>query len=98
MVGAYQEILGMKHNLFAKPSEVIVTFDKESKNRDYELRDFKSSLNILDILEDIGYDKQEIKRRLNTKIDLISIDLKDEIKKEIDYFLNDNNYLKTTKK
>ncbi len=84
LVGAYQDVLGMKHNLFSYPSEVNVIF----KNDKYELQDFIPSQNIYDILEDLDYGMENVQNNLFNKLEdkkLLSM------LKEI---LNDNGYLK----
>ncbi|OHE15471.1 MAG: arginine decarboxylase, partial [Sulfurimonas sp. RIFOXYD12_FULL_36_11] len=48
-VGAYQETLGMNHNLFTHPSEYTITIDENS----YEVKNAVESKNILDILDSI---------------------------------------------
>lgn len=88
LVGAYQDILGMKHNLFSNPHEVNVTFTEEK----YQLEDFIPSQNIYDILEDLDYGMENVQNILFNKLNdeiLLGI-LKD--------ILNDNNYLKIGKK
>jgi arginine decarboxylase len=94
MVGAYQEILGMKHNLFAKPSEVSVELDDGK----FKISNKIPSINIIDILEDIGYDKNSILSSLKEKIDKSDVKYIEEIETNLDLFLYDNNYLKTTQK
>lgn len=84
LVGAYQDILGMKHNLFSYPSEVNVIFNNDK----YELQDFIPSQNIYDILEDLDYGMENVQNNLFNKLEdkkLLSM-LKD--------ILNDNGYLK----
>ncbi|AXH10004.1 arginine decarboxylase [Malaciobacter halophilus] len=85
-VGAYQDVLGMKHNLFSHPTEVNVIFNK---NGEVELEDVVESQKIIDILDDIDYDTNEIKSILNEKLDknIYSI---------LENYLYDNSYLKTT--
>jgi len=94
MVGAYQEILGMKHNLFAKPSEISIEL---KENGDFNISNKIPSINIIDILEDIGYDKSSILNSLDKKIEKSEEQYIYEIRENIDSFLYDNNYLKTQK-
>jgi arginine decarboxylase len=94
MVGAYQEILGMKHNLFAKPSEISIEL---KENGDFNISNKIPSINIIDILEDIGYDKSSILNSLDKKIEKSEKQYIYEIRENIDSFLYDNNYLKTQK-
>lgn len=86
LVGAYQDILGMKHNLFSSPSEINVVFDEEGK---MNLESFLASQSIMDIFEDLDYNPKDILQRLldNTNDER----LKEHIIKNI----NDNSYLKT---
>ncbi|AXH15310.1 biosynthetic arginine decarboxylase [Malaciobacter mytili] len=86
-VGAYQDVLGMKHNLFSHPTEVNVNFDK---NGEVKLEQIIESQKIIDILEDIDYDTNEIKSILNSKLD------DKETYEILEKYLNDNSYLKTT--
>ena len=65
-VGAYQDTLGMKHNLFSHPTEVNVIF-KEGK---VVLEKIIESQTIIDILEDIDYDTSDIKKRLKENLDI----------------------------
>lgn len=95
MVGAYQEVLGMRHNLFTHPTEVTVVFNKEGG---YELKDLLESQNILDVLDDIDYDIKEIERLLKQRIDeseLIPDDERKEVMGELYLYLSENGYLRT---
>jgi arginine decarboxylase len=97
LVGAYQEVLGMKHNLFTHPTEAIIRIDdKELKG--YRIEDLLESQCIQDILEDLDYDVREIQDNLNERIEnspLINEKERKHILGEIYLFLNDNGYLKT---
>lgn len=84
-VGAYQDILGMKHNLFSHPTEINVVFEEN----EVKCEKILESQKIIDILEDIDYDTQEIKDILKNNLDRTSYDI---LKK----YLNENSYLKTT--
>lgn len=83
-VGAYQDTLGMKHNLFSHPTEVNIVF----KDGEFQLEKILESQKIIDILEDIDYDTSEIKAILNKN-------LSPQIYKELEKYLNQNSYLKT---
>jgi len=86
LVGAYQDILGMKHNLFTSPTEVNIDFEKDK----YKLSSLIKSQKTLDIFEDLDYDIEDLQNRLFSKI-------QDENLKDIlNNYLNDNGYLKTT--
>ncbi|WP_456450806.1 biosynthetic arginine decarboxylase [Hydrogenimonas sp.] len=94
-VGAYQEILGMRHNLFTHPTEAIVRFDEKG---DYHVEKFLEAQNILDVLDDIDYDTKEIERRIRQLIDdaeAIDEDEKKEILGELYLYLSENGYLRT---
>lgn len=83
-VGAYQDTLGMKHNLFSHPTEINVVFEDGR----FKLEKIIESQKIIDILEDIDYDTNEIKNilRKNTK---------PKIYKSLKKYLKENGYLKT---
>ncbi|AXX84454.1 biosynthetic arginine decarboxylase [Aliarcobacter skirrowii] len=83
-VGAYQDTLGMKHNLFAHPTEVNVVF----KDEEVILEKILESQKVLDILDDIDYDTEEIQTILSRRVPLETYEI---LKK----YLNDNSYLKT---
>ncbi len=94
-VGAYQETLGMNHNLFTHPNEYTINIDENSYTISKEIE----SKNILDILESIGYDKDEVFDTL--KNDLLKskfhtdFDKQDALSK-LEIFINQNGYLRTT--
>ena len=83
-VGAYQDTLGMKHNLFSHPTEVNVVF----KDDKVVLEKILESQKIIDILEDIDYDTRVIKDKLKENLDKNTYNI---LKK----YLNENSYLKT---
>ncbi len=83
-VGAYQDILGMRHNLFSHPTEINVVFE----NNEVILEKILESQKIIDILEDIDYDTKEIKNILKNNLD-------DNTYKILEKYLNENSYLKT---
>ncbi len=94
LVGAYQEVLGMKHNLFTHPTEVCI----EVTNKGYEIKSIIENQSILDTLEDLDYDVREIMDNLNEKIEkstLVDEKQKKHILGELYLFLNDSGYLKT---
>ncbi len=94
LVGAYQEVLGMKHNLFMHPTEASVYIN----DNDYEIKDIIEAQSILDTLDDIDYDVREIMDILNEKVSaskLINEKQKKQILGELYLFLNDNGYLKS---
>lgn len=96
LVGAYQETLGMSHNLFTHPTEAVIEIDDNG----FSVENLLEAQSVQDILEDLDYDVKEIQENLNEKIEnsnLISEKDKKYILGEIYLFLNDNGYLKTIK-
>ena len=95
LLGAYQEVLGMDHNLFTHPTEVSVEISDDG----YELKDYIISQSLLDILEDIDYDTKEIQAILSQNIINSSLNKneKEQVLKELFDILNENGYLKTTR-
>ncbi|WP_304543900.1 biosynthetic arginine decarboxylase [Sulfurimonas microaerophilic] len=94
-VGAYQETLGMQHNLFTKPNEYTVEIDDNG----YKIINEIESKNILDILDDIGYDKEEILKKLKTDLEsssFITEKEKSDTLSKLEIYLNQNGYLRTT--
>lgn len=86
LVGAYQDVLGMRHNLFTSPTEVNINFNNES----YSIDSILESQKILDIFEDLDYDIEQIKTNLFSKID------NEKLSSILKSLLHDNGYLKTT--
>ncbi|MBS4235385.1 biosynthetic arginine decarboxylase [Campylobacter vulpis] len=94
LMGAYQEVLGMRHNLFTHPTEASVYIDENG----YVLKDIIEAQSILDILEDLDYDIHAIMDILNERISkskLVNEKQKKHILGELYLFLNDNGYLKS---
>ena len=93
LVGAYQEVLGMKHNLFTHPTEVTIEITKTG----YEIKNITEAQSVSDIFEDLDYDISEIKNNLSSKIKnskLVDANTKSHILHEVDMLLKDNGYLK----
>ncbi len=86
LVGAYQDTLGMKHNLFSSPSQVNIIFT----NDEMKVESFIKSQSILDIFEDLDYDTTEIVDKL------LSTTNDNDLKEKLEEYLEDNSYLKTT--
>ncbi len=94
LVGAYQEVLGMKHNLFARPTEATV----ELVDGGFEISNLVKSQSVCEIFEDLDYDVEYIKDTLRDRVFGSSqIEDKQATVKEIYTHLKDNSYLKTTK-
>ena len=94
-VGAYQETLGMQHNLFTHPNEYTISITDSG----YEIKNSIESKNILDILESIGYDKEEILNKLKSdleKSDFITKQEKSDTLSKLETFIHQNGYLRTT--
>lgn len=94
-VGAYQETLGMQHNLFTHPNEYTVKIDDTG----YQIINEVESKNILNILDDIGYNKEEILTKLKTDLEnssFITEQEKSDTLSKLETYLNQNGYLRTT--
>jgi arginine decarboxylase len=94
-VGAYQETLGMNHNLFTHPNEYTINIDEDG----YRILNSVESKNILDILESIGYEKKNILNKLKTDLsnsDFITEKEKNDTLAKLETFLCQNGYLRTT--
>ncbi len=95
LTGAYQEVLGMKHNLFTHPTEAVIRFDEEGS---YHIEHIIEAQNLMDVLDDLDYDTGIIDKALKQKIEeshLISDEEKREILGKIYLYLSENSYLKT---
>ncbi|WP_024790654.1 MULTISPECIES: biosynthetic arginine decarboxylase [unclassified Lebetimonas] len=93
LVGAYQEILGMKHNLFSYTNEAVITFDE---NGNYKIDFLERTQKIRDILIDLDYEIDEIEHLLKSKIKKSSLNGEEqkELLGELFILLNDTVYLK----
>ena len=94
-IGAYQETLGMKHNLFTHPNECSV----EMTENGYVLHDMEESQNILDILSDLGYDKAQILIQLKNNLANSTFSTEEEKSdtlQKLELYLYQNGYLRTT--
>jgi len=94
-VGAYQETLGMNHNLFTHPNEYTIEID----DRGYTITKEVESKNVLDILESLGYNQVNILKQL--KKDLLSSHFSKEKEKsdtlaKLEMYVKQNGYLRTT--
>ncbi len=94
LLGAYQEVLGMKHNLFTKPTEATIEIDKNG----YKITNLIHSPSIIEILDDLDYDIEDIKNTLIKEI-VSSNNLSNERNsieiEELKLLLSENGYLKT---
>ena len=95
LTGAYQEVLGMQHNLFTHPTEVVITFDAEGHMHFEHLIEAQ---NLLDVLDDLDYDTTAITDTLQSNIEsstLINSEEKRVILEKLHLYLSENSYLKT---
>lgn len=96
LVGAYQEVLGMRHNLFTHPTEFSVIFDDEL-NKGYEIANLLEAQTIVDVLDDLDYDTKEIERILKQHIEDSDLDIetKKAVLGKLYVMLSENGYLRT---
>jgi len=95
LTGAYQEVLGMKHNLFTHPTEVVINFDENGK---YTVDNLIEAQNIMDILDDLDYDTYLMDKTLKYNIEEsehLSNEEKRELLGKLYLYLSENSYLKT---
>jgi len=95
LTGAYQEVLGMRHNLFTHPTEAVILFDEKG---DYYIGEIIEAQNLMDILEDLDYDTGAIDKILKRNIEdstLIDDAQKQELLGKLYLYLSENSYLKT---
>ncbi len=94
-VGAYQETLGMNHNLFTHPNEYTINVNENG----YEISNVIESKNILDILESIGYDGNGVLKKLKNDLEksaFITEKEKNVTLAKLETYLSQNGYLRTT--
>lgn len=94
LVGAYQEVLGMRHNLFTHPTEAVIVPTDDG----YKIKELIEAQSIMDILYDLDYDIDAIRNELNRRIEAsksIGEKAKKQILGELYLFLNANGYLRT---
>ena len=94
-VGAYQETLGMEHNLFTHPNEYTIEVNDEG----FKILRKVDSKNILEILESIGYDSKNILDKLKSELlksEFITEKEKSDTLLKLETFINQNGYLRTT--
>ncbi|MGX2984127.1 arginine decarboxylase [Helicobacter sp. 23-1048] len=100
LVGAYQEVLGMRHNLFTHPTEFSIVFDDEL-SKGYELSNPLEAQTILDVLDDLDYDTKDIERRLKQYVEenqALDTEEKKEVLGQLYIMLSENGYLRTISK
>ena len=95
LTGAYQEVLGMQHNLFTHPTEAVITFDDKGAHHIEHLTDAQ---NLMDVLSDLKYDTAAVNKILKQRIEdstRIPKEKKREILGKLYLYLSENSYLKT---
>ena len=95
LTGAYQEVLGMKHNLFTHPTEAIINFDEKGN---YTVENLIEAQNLMDVLDDLDYDTNIIDKTLKYRIEEsthITKEEKRELLGKLYLYLSENSYLKT---
>jgi len=95
LTGAYQEVLGMKHNLFTHPTEAVICFDTSGE---YHIDKLIEAQNLMDILDDLDYDTSIIDKTLKYRIEESEHITKEEKRAllgKLYLYLSENSYLKT---
>ena len=93
--GAYQEALGMSHNLFTHPNEYTIEIDESG----FSITHAEESKNVLEILASIGYDAQELLKKLKqdlSKSEFITEKEKSATLSKLETYVYQNGYLRTT--
>ena len=94
-VGAYQETLGMQHNLFTHPSEYTI----QIHDNGYEIVHQEESKNIMQILNSLGYDDAKILKKLKNDLlqsSFITEKEKSDTLTKLETYIYQNGYLRTT--
>ena len=95
LVGAYQEILGMDHNLFTHPTEAVIEFGDDGS---YRVATIVEAEDLTGVLDGLGYDIDDITTKLHSHLDA-SVDINDTQKGDLqimlDQYMSENSYLKT---
>lgn len=94
-VGAYQETLGMNHNLFSHPSECSISITENG----YTLENIDESNSLLKIISSLGYDETKILIQLKNSLarsTFITEEEKSDTLQKLELYLHQNSYLRTT--
>jgi arginine decarboxylase len=98
LLGAYQEILGMKHNLFDRPTEITV----DIKENGFKIRSVDPSDTLSDILSSVGYNVSDIEQMYGEQIRSLSHlsqrEREETLKEVLKFYRERDNYLKLDKK
>jgi len=95
LTGAYQEVLGMQHNLFTHPTECVINFTEDGS---YSIDNLIEAQNLMDVLDDLEYETNLIDKTLKYQIEessLINEQEKRELLGKLYLYLSENSYLKT---
>jgi len=94
-VGAYQETLGMNHNLFSHPTECSVIINEN----DYSIESINESSSLLQVISSLGYDETKILTKLKNSLarsTFITEEEKSDTLQKLELYLYQNSYLRTT--
>ncbi len=94
-VGAYQETLGMNHNLFTHPSECSVLISEEG----YAIENIDEANSLLNVVSSLGYDETQILVQLKNTLarsTFITEEEKSDTLQKLELYLYQNSYLRTT--
>jgi len=94
-VGAYQEALGMGHNLFTHPNEYTVHIT----NNSFEIINAVESKSTLQILDSIGYDTKKLLKKLKAELHKSTFSTEKEKSatlSKLETLVQQNGYLRTT--
>ena len=95
LTGAYQEVLGMQHNLFTHPTEAVINFSDDGS---YTIDNLIEAQNLMDVLDDLDYDTNTIDKALKYQIEAsehMTKDEKNDLLGKLYLYLSENSYLKT---
>ncbi len=95
LTGAYQEVLGMQHNLFTHPTEAVINFDDEGN---YSIDSLTDAEDLMDVLDNLNYDTNALDKLLKQRIaesQMITEEEKRELLGKLYLYLSENSYLKT---
>jgi arginine decarboxylase len=95
LTGAYQEVLGMQHNLFTHPTEAVVRFDETGA---YRIEQRIEAQSLMDVLEDLDYDTDALHAILRSRVEhspRLDPQEKQQLLKKLYLYLSENSYLKT---
>lgn len=94
-VGAYQETLGMNHNLFSHPTECSVMINEEN----YTIENIDEASSLLKVIASLGYDETQILIQLKNSLarsTFITEEEKSDTLQKLELYLYQNSYLRTT--